>query len=118
MLHINQQIPEVFGDCLGGLLSVVGQNLSLKLELQGDNSVAKVHGNRAINWTSYKKICEIGIGDLQSEEERDIVLELKLPLLPLPQQDLVLKASLSYCNVITNNFVNNAFCLYVHRNSE
>ncbi len=97
---------------------MMGQNLSLKLELQGDNSVAEVHANRAINWISPKKICEIGIGDLQSEEERDIVLELKLPLLPFPQQDLVLKVSLSYFNVITNNFENDAFCLYIHRNSE
>ncbi len=97
---------------------MVGQNISLKLELQGDNSVTKVHANRAINWISPKKICEIGIGDLQSEEERDIVLELKLPLLPLPQQDLILKASLSYYNVITNNIGNNSFCLYIHRSSE
>ena len=41
------------------------------------------------------------MGDLQSEEERDVVLELKLPALSSPQQDLVLKASLSYFNVIT-----------------
>ncbi len=97
---------------------MVGQDLTLKLELQGDNSVAKVHDDRAVNWTSPKKICEIGIGDLQSEEERDIVLELKLPLLPFPQKDLVLKASLSYYNVITDKFEKNAVCLYVYRNSE
>ena len=46
--------------------------------------------------------CELGVGDLQSEEEKDIVLELKLPALSSPQQDLVLKASLSYFNVITS----------------
>ena len=48
--------------------------------------------------------CEIAMGDLQSEEERDIVLELKLPAMASPQQDMVLKATLSYFNVITSEF--------------
>ena len=41
------------------------------------------------------------MGDIHSEEKRDVVLELKLPALSSPQQDLVLKAALSYFNVIT-----------------
>ena len=46
--------------------------------------------------------CEIPMGDLQSEEERDIVLELKLPALPSPTQDTVLRSTLSYFNVINS----------------
>ena len=47
--------------------------------------------------------CEIAMGDLQSEEERDIVLELKLPLLAAAQvDDIVLRAALSYFNIITS----------------
>lgn len=42
------------------------------------------------------------MGDLQSEEERDIVLELKLPALSSPSQDTVLKSTLSYFNVINS----------------
>ena len=42
------------------------------------------------------------MGDIQSEEERDIVLELKLPALPSPQPDTVLVVTLSYFNVITS----------------
>ena len=42
------------------------------------------------------------MGDLQSEEERDIVLELKLPALASPAQDTVLKTTLSYFNVINS----------------
>ena len=42
------------------------------------------------------------MGDLQSEEERDIVLELKLPALPAPEVDNVVKATLSYFNIITS----------------
>ena len=44
------------------------------------------------------------MGDLQSEEERDIVLEIKLPSVTSPQQDTVLKTTLSYFNVITSEF--------------
>ena len=46
--------------------------------------------------------CEIPLGDIQSEEERDIVLELKLPVLPSPQPDTTLVTTLSYFNVITS----------------
>ena len=53
--YIFLKIPEAFAGCLGGLLSVVGQNLSLKLELQGGNSVSEVHDDRAINWTTPNK---------------------------------------------------------------
>ncbi len=43
------------------------------------------------------------MGDLQSEEERDIVLELSLPALPGPiEGDLAVRAQLSYFNVITS----------------
>ena len=49
------QIPESFADCLGGLLSVVGQNLSLKLEAQGGNTITAVHANRTFKWTTANK---------------------------------------------------------------
>ena len=42
------------------------------------------------------------MGDLQSEEERDIVLEIQLPAVPSPQQDTVVRTTLSYFNVITS----------------
>ena len=117
-MFLPEQIPESFADCLGGLLSVVGQNLSLKLELQGGNSVTEVHANRAINWTIPNKTCDIAMGDLQSEEERDIVMELTLPALSSPQQDLVIKASLSYFNVITSALDTVTFDFTIDRKGE
>ena len=59
--------------------------------------------------------CEVPMGDLQSEEERDIVLEVKLPSLPTPQQALVMKASLSYFNIITSSLDTVTFDLIVNR---
>ena len=34
---------------------MVGQNLSLKLEVQGDNEFNEVHSSRGINWITPKK---------------------------------------------------------------
>ena len=46
--------------------------------------------------------CEVAMGDLQSEEQRDVLLEMKLPVLPAPTTDVVVTATLSYFNVITS----------------
>ncbi len=80
--------------------------------------MAEVHANRAINWTTPDKTCDIAMGDLQSEEERDIVMELKLPTMPSPQQDLVIKATLSYFNVITSALDTVTFDLNIDRKGE
>jgi hypothetical protein len=47
--------------------------------------------------------CEIAMGDLQSEEERDILLECQLPKLSEPASDLVVKAQMVYFNVISSS---------------
>lgn len=55
------------------------------------------------------------MGDLQSEEERDIVLEIKLSPVDSPKQDLVLKTSLSYFNVIASTLDTVTFDLVIDR---
>eukprot|EP00731_Ephydatia_muelleri_P001023 Em0001g1023a len=102
-IDTNEKIPESFADCLGGLLSVVGQNLSLKLEVQGDNQLNEVHSSRTVNWTTPNKSCEISLGDIQSEEGRDIVMSLILPALAASTTESVLKATISYFNVISSS---------------
>ena len=42
------------------------------------------------------------MGDLQSEEQRDIVVEMLLPALPSPATDNVISCRLTYFNVITS----------------
>ena len=46
--------------------------------------------------------CEISLGDIQSEEGRDIVLRLSLPPVDSVQKHTVMKASISYFNVISS----------------
>lgn len=55
LVDLSHQIPESFADCLGGLLSVMAQNLSLKLEALGDSSFKAVHANRTIKWQTPNK---------------------------------------------------------------
>ena len=43
------------------------------------------------------------MGDLQSEEQRDVLLEMQLPVLPAPTADMVVTATLTYFNVITSS---------------
>ena len=52
------QIPESFADCLGGLLSVMGQNVTVKLEALGDTTFKKVHTSKDVNWTTPNKMYE------------------------------------------------------------
>ena len=46
--------------------------------------------------------CEISLGDIQSEEGRDIVLRLSLPPVDSVQKQIVMKVSISYFNVISS----------------
>ncbi len=42
------------------------------------------------------------MGDLQSEEQRDILMEVQLPALPSATADKVISCQLVYFNVITS----------------
>ncbi len=44
------------------------------------------------------------MGDIQSEESRDLVLEMELPAVSTGKDILLLKAELAYFNVITSQF--------------
>ena len=59
--------------------------------------------------------CELSLGDLQSEEGRDVVLEIVLPALAAPTQDTVLKATLSYFNVISSTMETASYELAINR---
>ena len=58
------------------------------------------------------------MGDLQSEEERDVVLELKLPAILEPEQDTVLQTTISYFNVITSKMESSQSKLILSRRGE
>lgn len=78
------------------MTSVVAQNATLSLEGVGGASVARVLGS-AYTFSAGT----ITLGDLFSEDEKDVLVELTLPALPAPvaQPETVLKVSLRAFNI-------------------
>eukprot|EP00731_Ephydatia_muelleri_P000926 Em0001g926a len=111
----NEKIPESFADCLGGLQTVLGQNLSLELAILGENQLYYVHSSHTGNWTSVNKSWKVSLGDIQYEERRDIVMNLILPALGASRTECVLKATLSYFNVISSSMQTISCDLVVNR---
>lgn len=77
-----EMIPTAFADCLGGLVSVVAQNASLLLEAAPEHTFAKFYASGyQTDVDEAMTKCTIQLGDLCSEDEKDIVLEINIPQL-------------------------------------
>src|SRR5689334_10114464 len=79
------KIPTSFADCLGGLQSVVAQNLTISVEaspgvtlMKSLNSKYRVSNGATLPGTQIT----LEMNDLYSEEERDLIFLVKLPILP------------------------------------
>jgi hypothetical protein len=103
----NDLIATSFADCLGGLLSVVGQNLSLKLSPVADGyTIKRICTKKAHTVASGGTEASLSLGDIQSEEERDVLFEVQLPMVvnrhdePRP----VFVAELTYVNLLSKSF--------------
>jgi Mg-chelatase subunit ChlD len=104
-LENNDTIAGSFGDCLGGLLSVAAQNIKLRIEPCSGVTLKTIH-------SAYKKVTdtaqcvELSIGDLYSEEQKDIVLEVVVGATQAESQSQqVVKFTLMYFNVIESESV-------------
>lgn len=81
-------IRSAFGDCLGGLLSVVAQNLVLEVEAINGATITRVH-HRNAQTIQYARSSGSGVGaatrvrvpfaDLYADEQRDVLVSLRLP---------------------------------------
>lgn len=78
-----EDIPNAFADCLGGLVSVMAQNVTLALTGGG-----AVVGGLLSHYKSavVSGVLEISLGDLYAEDEKDILVELTVPPLPEPRE--------------------------------
>jgi len=112
------EIPESFANCLGGLLSVVAQNVKISVEAVQEGVII----NRAIS--SYKKSgnneikdkkLELVLGDMYSEEKRDVLFEVTIPAVTKTTGSEASEASyepvkvtLSYFNVVNTGLVDHS----------
>merc|ERR1719499_2676111 len=96
------KIAETFAECLGGLVSVVGQNL--KVQVQALNNVqinrCLVKGYPVKVDIPGKKHT-ISVKNVQSEESRGFVFELKVPQIEAEKkEDPLVQLSVTYDNVV------------------
>jgi hypothetical protein len=101
-------IRAAFGDILGGILSIVAQNLVLELEAMNGATITSVHHEKAVPIQLNKKY-RVPFADLFGEEQRDVLVSITMPpaldgdhalISPLPPPPTILQATLQYIDVI------------------
>jgi secreted protein with Ig-like and vWFA domain len=83
-----------FGDCLGGLLSVVAQNILVTLEGVNGATIKKVHHKNAEMLEDGR--VRVPFSDVYGDEHRDLVIDVTLP----EGSETVVKATLSYVDAV------------------
>jgi len=99
-IQSEENVSDSFGDCLGGLLSVVAQNLVLTFESKEyiQSVLTKYHTTTVTPNSNY----QVNLGDIQSEEQRDILCSVQFKPIPGPQESTAfISIQLSYYNVLT-----------------
>lgn len=72
-------IPDAFADCLGGLLSVVGQNINVAFEAANGATIKKLKTKFKVTEKTAGTSYTVTVGDIQSEEEKDLLCEISIP---------------------------------------
>merc|ERR1711971_1440393 len=91
-----------FAECLGGLVSMIGQDLLVKVEALNNVEITKcLSKGLPHSVTRPRKVHTVKIKDLQSEESRDLVFELKVPAIGSAKaSDPIIQLSVAYKNVV------------------
>jgi len=99
-------IPQAFGDCFGGLVSVVAQNIRLRFESLSPSIVLKgVEGQLASTLLPQGGF-EVSVGDMYSEEERDILCTIELQASEVcASPSPAVRCTLSYINILQSALV-------------
>lgn len=97
----SEDIPVSFADCLGGLVSVVAQNAVLRIDGLDGGAIAKAHCHYKHEETDSPGSVSLALGDIYAEDEKDVLLTVKLPPLPQPRPEAAaaVRAQLRYFSV-------------------
>ncbi|XP_047307433.1 E3 ubiquitin-protein ligase WAV3-like [Impatiens glandulifera] len=104
--YVNEPAEDKFAKCVGGLLSVVVHDLKLQLSIGSGSDPAEI----AAVYSSEGKPMFIGsssikIGDLYAEEERELLVELRVPT-PAVGSHHVLSVRCNYRDPATKELIN------------
>merc|ERR1712217_887228 len=96
-----EEIASSFADCLGGLVSVVGQNLKVQVQALNNVKIKRcLVKSYPVKVDVPKKKHTISVKDLQSEESRDFVFELSVPQIEAEKkEDPLIQLSVQYGNL-------------------
>ncbi|GMH36284.1 hypothetical protein BSKO_04152 [Bryopsis sp. KO-2023] len=96
-----EDIPQAFADALGGLASVIAQNVEVQVSRGGaDIMVEKVFSGFAVA-DEGDGVKTVSFGDVYSEERKDIVVRLKIPKLDSAKEvDHLLTVKISYFDAV------------------
>ena len=97
-------IAESFGHCLGGLLNTAAQGMLLEIETEDGVVLKKVNTEKPVTMSDDGRKIKVPLGDIHSEEERDLVVEVALSRLPAPPKtsmQTIFNATLNYLNAFT-----------------
>lgn len=82
------RISEVFADCLGGLLSVVALDIVLEAQIEYTGAViTAIHTPFTVQHVTQGQHVTITMGQMYSEQSRDVLFEVKLPAVGVTELD-------------------------------
>eukprot|EP01084_Bolivina_argentea_P193052 331278_1 len=117
-IESTSMIADTFAECLGGLVSIIGQNLKIKVEALNNIVINKcLSDGYTITIPKANKIYQININNLQSEENRDLIFELSVPKLNNngneKLNDPIIQLSVDYKNVVKDKqeILSNVCCI-------
>ncbi len=109
-------ISQAFADCLGGLLSVSAQNIKLNIAPVGDVNLVQVHSKYKHNVT--ENGIELNIGDLYSDEQRDIVLQIRVNEGVVQKAQEIVAFSVTYFDVINLTYRDSSTTAVIERSED
>ena len=95
-------VASSFADCIGGLFSVVAQNVRLHLQASPSASVKVLSQGYKTSTDPTTGIVQVHLGDIYSEENKDILFEVELPAGDITT---TVTTSLSYLDVLRAELV-------------
>ena len=96
------QIPRIFANCLGGLLSTIAQNISISIQTLSGATINGILSKNTPKLSNDKKQATVSMEDMQSGEEKDILVDLDLSLVDTPITQACIKVHWNF-NVIREN---------------
>ncbi|XP_010520377.1 PREDICTED: uncharacterized protein LOC104799509 isoform X2 [Tarenaya hassleriana] len=100
-------LQDAFAQCIGGLLSVVVQELSVKVECvhPGLRISSIKAGSYSVNRCPDSRTGIINVGDLYADEERNFLVNLDIPVDETSDQMSLLKVKCDYRDPVTKETV-------------